>query len=67
MVEHVKALLREMGVATPEVLYGGTVNDGNVEEFAGLEALDGVGATRGSLDAERFLALVDRLTAVARR
>lgn len=67
VVGHVKASLVDMGAATPEVLYGGTVNDGNVDEFAALEVLDGVGATRGSLDAERFLALVDRLTAAARR
>lgn len=66
VVEHVKALLVDMGAATPEVLYGGTVNDGNVDEFAALAVLDGVGATRASLDVERFLALVDRLTSAAR-
>ena len=67
VVKHVKASLVDMGSATPEVLYGGTVNDGKVDDFAALEILDGVGATRGSLDAGRFLALVDRLSPEAWR
>ena len=62
VVEHVKALLRHRGATDPEVLYGGTVNEGNVDAFAAVDVLDGIGATRASLDAMRFLALVDRLT-----
>lgn len=62
MVEHLKGWLRELGVTDPEVIYGGTVNDENIEQFAELDLLDGVGATRGSLDAEEFLAMVDRLS-----
>jgi len=67
VVEQVKALLRDRGATGPEVLYGGTVNEGNIEAFAALDVLDGVGATRASLDAGRFLGLVDRLAGLARR
>ena len=63
VVEHVKALLRELGTAEPAVVYGGTVAEQNIDEFARLEVLDGVGATRASLDSRRFLAIVDRLRA----
>ncbi len=41
-------------------LYGGTVADDNVAEFAALEVLDGMAATRASLDPERFLRMIDR-------
>ena len=58
-VEHLKGVLRELGVAEPEVLYGGTVGEENVEELAGLAVLDGVGATRASLDPERFRHIVE--------
>ncbi|MBW3581425.1 MAG: triose-phosphate isomerase, partial [Actinobacteria bacterium] len=64
VVEHLKAELRRLGSSRPEVLYGGTVADENVEQFARLDALDGVGATRGSLDADRFLAMIDRVIEV---
>lgn len=63
MVGHLKRDLRRLGARRPEVLYGGTVADENVDGFARLDVLDGVGATRGSLDADRFLAMVDRVTA----
>ena len=62
MVEYLKAELRRLGSSRPEVLYGGTVADENVGQFARLDVLDGVGATRGSLDADRFLAMIDRVT-----
>jgi len=48
-------------VADPEVIYGGTVNDGNIDQFSELDILDGVGATRASLDADRLLAMIDRI------
>jgi triosephosphate isomerase len=63
MVHHLKTELRRLGASRPEVLYGGTVADENVDGFARLDVLDGVGATRGSLDADRFLAMVDRVAA----
>jgi triosephosphate isomerase len=67
MVEHLKAVLRQLRSSRPQVLYGGTVADENVDQFARLDVLDGVGATRGSLDAERFLAMIDRMAAQASR
>ncbi|HEX2063869.1 MAG TPA: triose-phosphate isomerase family protein [Acidimicrobiales bacterium] len=60
-VEHVKDVLRGLGATAPRVIYGGTVNDDNIDELAGVEVLDGVGATRGSLDTEGFFRMVDRV------
>ncbi len=61
LVGRVKAVLRRLGAREPTVLYGGTVSETNIDEFARLEVLDGVGATRASLDPKRFLTMVDRL------
>ncbi|MDP8992946.1 MAG: triose-phosphate isomerase [Actinomycetota bacterium] len=61
-VERLKQLLRDLGASGPEVVYGGTVNDDNIDQFAALEVLDGVGATRASLDTERFLQMIDRIS-----
>ncbi|MGH3836139.1 MAG: triose-phosphate isomerase family protein [Pseudonocardiaceae bacterium] len=61
MVVGLKDLLRRLGVSDPEVLYGGTVNKENIEQFTRLDVLDGVGATRASLDAQGFLAMIDRV------
>jgi triosephosphate isomerase (TIM) len=63
VVERLKARLGGLGVRTPEVIYGGTVSADTVERFAGIAALDGVGATRASLDPAEFLRIFD---AVAR-
>ncbi|MDQ4068276.1 MAG: triose-phosphate isomerase [Actinomycetota bacterium] len=60
-VTHLKAVLTDMGATEPQVLYGGSVNDDNVEALAGLGVLDGVGAGRASLDAAQFLRLIDRV------
>lgn len=60
IVGHIKSVLREQGAEAPAVVYGGTVAEQNVDDFARLEVLDGVGATRASLDAGTFLAMVDR-------
>ncbi len=60
-VEHLKGVLARLGARSPEVLYGGTVAEHNVDELARLEVLDGVGATRASLHAETFLRLIDRV------
>ena len=59
--EHLKAVLRHLGTSDPQVIYGGTVNDDNIGQFAALEVLDGVGATRASLDPGTFLGMVDRI------
>jgi triosephosphate isomerase (TIM) len=61
MVMGVKDLLRRLGASAPEVLYGGTVKKENIGQFAELDVLDGVGATRASLDAQGFLAMIDRM------
>ncbi len=60
-VGQLKAVLAEMGIARPEVLYGGTVAEENIDALADIEALDGVGATRAGLQPERFLRIIDRL------
>ena len=60
-VGRLKDRLRALGASDPEVIYGGTVNDGNVDQFVDLGILDGVGATRASLEVDGFLRLVDRL------
>jgi triosephosphate isomerase len=61
MVTQLKDLLRQLGASQPEVLYGGTVTKENIEQFIRLDVLDGVGATRASLDAPGFLAMVDQM------
>ena len=61
MVAGIKDLLRRLRASDPEVLYGGTVNKENIEQFARLDVLDGVGATRASLDAQGLLAMIDRV------
>jgi triosephosphate isomerase len=60
-VTHVKGVLADLGAKEPRVLYGGSVNDDNVDELARLEVLDGVGAGRASLDPDQFLRLIDHV------
>ncbi len=62
MVTGVKDLLRRLGARDPAVIYGGTVKKENIEQFAELDVLDGVGATRASLSAEGLLTIIDRVT-----
>jgi triosephosphate isomerase len=59
VVEQLKDRLVELGVERPEVIYGGTVNVDNVEQFTPIEVLDGVGSTRGSLEPSNLLRIVD--------
>jgi triosephosphate isomerase len=61
VVEDLKDQLRRLGHPDPHVVYGGTVSEETIEQFVDLPALDGVGATRASLDAHEFLEMVDRL------
>jgi len=63
VVEQLKDRLGELGLTWPEVIYGGTVNVDNVEQFTAIDVLDGVGATRGSLEASDLLRIVDRVAA----
>lgn len=67
LVQHLKTHLRELGATDPEVIYGGTVAGDNIDQFARLEVLDGVGATRASLDAREFLEMLDRLAGEVQR
>ena len=60
-VTHLKGVLTDLGAAEPTILYGGSVNDNNVDALAGLDVLDGVGAGRASLDAAQFLRLIDHV------
>ncbi|MFN2628897.1 MAG: triose-phosphate isomerase [Gaiellaceae bacterium] len=65
VAEHLKGRLQELGASEPRVIYGGTVTGDNVDQFAALEILDGVGATRASLDPDEFLRIVDRVARAA--
>ena len=60
-VMHLKAVLADLGAKEPQVLYGGSVNDTNVDGLARLDGLDGVGSGRASLDPDRFLRLIDQV------
>jgi len=60
-VTYLEGVLADMGVTEPEILYGGSVNDDNVEALARLDVLDGVGAGRASLDPDQFLRLIDQV------
>ena len=61
MLADLKDVLRRLGASDPEVIYGGAVTKENIEQFARLDVLDGVGATRAGLDAQGFLAMTDRV------
>ncbi len=61
VVTFLKARMTDIGVKEPEIIYGGTVTADNVGQFAQLDVLDGVGATRASLNARDFLAMLDQL------
>lgn len=60
-VTHLKGVLADLGAPEPEILYGGSVDDDNVDALAQIDVLDGVGAGRASLDADQFLRLIDRV------
>jgi triosephosphate isomerase len=60
-VSHLKGVLADLGATEPHILYGGSVNNDNVDALVGLEVLDGVGAGRASLDPDQFLRLIDRV------
>lgn len=66
VVEHLKSRLRELGADDPHIIYGGTVTGETIDTFAQIEVLDGVGATRASLDASEFLEMLDRCGAALR-
>ncbi len=61
-VVHLKGVLNGLGADEPRIIYGGTVSEDNVDELAGIDVLDGVGATRASLHAEGLLRIVDAVS-----
>jgi triosephosphate isomerase len=63
-VHHLKVALGRLGAPKPVVLYGGAVDEDELDQLLRVEDLDGVGATRATLDADSFLHIIDR---VARR
>ena len=65
-VGHLKGVLAALGAAEPEVLYGGTVCEANLDELARIDVLDGLGATRASLRAEGLLRIVDAVRSAGR-
>lgn len=67
-VTHLKEVLRDMGAGDPKFIYGGSVDERNIDELLEINVLDGVGVGRASLDADRFLRMIDRVsTAPGRR
>ena len=61
VVARLKVRLAERGARARTVIYGGTVNADNVAQFAAIDVLDGVGATRATLDVEQFVTIVRRV------
>lgn len=61
--EHVRESVRQLKgvVGDTPVLYGGTVNDTNLDELAAIGVVDGLGATRAGLDPDAFLRIIDRV------
>ena len=58
VVTRLKQWLTDHGAQQPTIIYGGTVTADNVGEFTAIDVLDGVGATRGTLDENGFLTIV---------
>jgi triosephosphate isomerase (TIM) len=58
VVTRLKQWLTDNGAQRPTIIYGGTVTADNVGRFAAIDALDGVGATRATLDEQGFLTIV---------
>lgn len=60
-VDHLKGALLELGTPDPVVLYGGAVDEDDIDQLLSLENLDGVGATRATLDPESFLHIIEQV------
>ncbi|HIE64733.1 MAG: triose-phosphate isomerase [Nitrospira sp.] len=59
-----KSLFEGLKSRRPRVLYGGSVNEGNIEIFMKEQALDGVLVGGASLSADKFLEIIKRGTSV---
>lgn len=66
VVARLKERLREQGAQRPAVIYGGSVTAANVGAFTAIDVLDGVGATRATLDARGFVTIVEAVARAAR-
>jgi triosephosphate isomerase (TIM) len=60
-VDHLKGALVRLGTPDPVVLYGGAVDEDDIEPLLSLDNLDGVGATRATLDPESFLHIIEQV------
>ena len=60
-VDHLKATLGELGTPDPAVLYGGAVDVDDLDQLLSLENLDGVGATRATLDPDSFVRIIQQV------
>ncbi|MBW3606834.1 MAG: triose-phosphate isomerase [Actinobacteria bacterium] len=58
VVTRLKQRLTDRGAQRPAIIYGGTVTGDNVHRFTGIDVLDGVGATRATLDEREFVTIV---------
>ena len=58
VVTRLKQWLTDNGAQRPTIIYGGTVTPHNVGQFAAIDVLDGVGATRATLNERGFLTIV---------
>jgi triosephosphate isomerase len=67
IVARLKQRLRQRGAQRPAVIYGGTVTADNVGQFTAIGSLDGVGATRGTLDPRGFATIVAHVARADRR
>ena len=58
VVTRLKQWLTDNGAQRPAIIYGGTVTADNVGQFTAIDVLDGVGATRATLDEHGFVTIV---------
>ena len=61
VVTRLKERLVDKGAQRPAGIYGGSVTAGNGGQFTAIDVLDGVGATRATLDQRGFVTIVQRV------
>lgn len=61
VVARLKERLRDKGAQRPAIIYGGSVTADNVGQFTAIDVLDGVGATRATLDEHGFVTIAQRV------
>ena len=65
VVTRLKQWLTDHGAQRPAIIYGGTVTADNVGRFTAIDVLDGVGATRATLDEHGFVTIVRHVARAA--